>query len=94
LGVFLLFVVEGVCVRDCKGLGLCKVSIVGRLAGDECEGGRGNLVTDGGRMRGKGEAGGREWVRREQNKLFGKGVMDFSMGEVGRVKGVRVAMRR
>jgi hypothetical protein len=33
-------------------------------------------------------------VRREQNKLFGKGVMDFSMGEVGRVKGVRVAMRR
>jgi hypothetical protein len=57
LGVFLLFVVEGVCVRDCKGLGLCKVSIVGRLAGDECEGGRGNLVTDGGRMRGKGEAG-------------------------------------
>jgi hypothetical protein len=36
---------EGVCIRDCRGLGLCKDGIVGCLVGDECEGGRGSLVT-------------------------------------------------
>jgi hypothetical protein len=38
-------VVEHACVRDCRVLGLCKVAIVGWSAGDECVGGRGNLVT-------------------------------------------------
>jgi hypothetical protein len=30
---------ESVCVRDCRGLALCKISIVGWSVGDECEGG-------------------------------------------------------
>jgi hypothetical protein len=36
---------EGVCVRDCRGLGFCKVGIVGCSVGNECEGSRGSLVT-------------------------------------------------
>jgi hypothetical protein len=32
-------------VRDCRALGLCKVDIVCCSVGDECEGGRGSLVT-------------------------------------------------
>jgi hypothetical protein len=43
---YISFAVEkGVCVRDCKGLGLCKVDIVGCSVGDECDGGRGSLLT-------------------------------------------------
>jgi hypothetical protein len=41
---------EGVCVRGCRGLGLCKVGIVGWSVGDECDRGRDTLVTDWGRM--------------------------------------------
>jgi hypothetical protein len=37
---------EGVYVRDCRELGLCKVGIVACPVGDKCEGGRGILVTD------------------------------------------------
>jgi hypothetical protein len=40
-----VFVEEGFCVRDCKGLELCKVCIVGCLVGDKGEGRRGSLVT-------------------------------------------------
>jgi hypothetical protein len=43
LCVFLyIFVVveEGVSVRDCGCLGLCRIGIVGCLVGDVCEGGR------------------------------------------------------
>jgi hypothetical protein len=36
---------EGVCVQDCRGLGLCEVGVVGCSVGDESEGGRGSLVT-------------------------------------------------
>jgi hypothetical protein len=32
--------------------------------------------------------------KKGQNKLLGRGAMDFSTGEGGRVKGVRVGMRR
>jgi hypothetical protein len=39
-----IVVEEGVCVRDCRGLGLCKVGIVVCSVGDKCEGGRGSLV--------------------------------------------------
>jgi hypothetical protein len=43
---YISVVVEvGVFVRDCRGLGLCKVGIVGCSVGDECEGRRGSLVT-------------------------------------------------
>jgi hypothetical protein len=45
---------EGVCVRVCRGLGLCKVGIVGWSVGDEHEGGRGSLVTGWGTMEWKG----------------------------------------
>jgi hypothetical protein len=37
---------EGVCIRDCRSLGLCKVCTVGCSVSDKCEGGRGSLVTD------------------------------------------------
>jgi hypothetical protein len=44
-GYISVVVEEGVCVRDCRGLGLCKVGIVGCSVGDECEGRRSSLVT-------------------------------------------------
>jgi hypothetical protein len=44
-GYISVIVEEDVCVRDCRCLGLCKVGIVGCLVCDECEGGRGSLVT-------------------------------------------------
>jgi hypothetical protein len=50
-----VFVVEGACVRDCTGLRLCKVAIVGWSVVDESVGGRGSLVTGSGRMGGEGE---------------------------------------
>jgi hypothetical protein len=43
-GYISVVVEEGVYVRDCRGLGLCKVGIVGCSVGDECEGGS-SLVT-------------------------------------------------
>jgi hypothetical protein len=46
---------EGVCVRDCRGLGLCKVGIIDWPVGDECKGGRGSLVIGWERMGGEGE---------------------------------------
>jgi hypothetical protein len=52
-GCISVVVVEGACVRDCRGLGLCEVGIVGWSVGDECVGGRGSLVTVG-----------REWKRK------------------------------
>jgi hypothetical protein len=52
-----LCAVEGVCVRDCKGLGFCKVHIVGCSVGDECEGGRCSLVTGWGERKGQVRAG-------------------------------------
>jgi hypothetical protein len=47
-GCISVFVVEGGYVRDCSGLGLCKVCAVGWSAGDECIRGRGK---SGDRMR-------------------------------------------
>jgi hypothetical protein len=46
-------VVEGAFVRDFRGLGLCKVAIVGWSVGDECVGGRSGLVTGWGRENGR-----------------------------------------
>jgi hypothetical protein len=37
---------------------------------DECEQGRGSLVSRWGRMRGIGEGGGREWVRRSRTSFW------------------------
>jgi hypothetical protein len=64
LGYISVVVEAGVCVGDCRGLGLCEVGIVGSSVGDECEGERSSLVTGWQRMGGKVRAGGREWVRR------------------------------
>jgi hypothetical protein len=47
--------VEGACVRDCRGLGLCAVGRVGSSAGGECVRGKGNVVTVCWRMGGGGE---------------------------------------
>jgi hypothetical protein len=55
--IYFFFVEEGVCVRDCKGLGFCKVHIVGCSVGDECEGGRCSLVTGWGERKGQVRAG-------------------------------------
>jgi hypothetical protein len=43
--VYFCYCRRGCCVRDCRGLGLCKVGIVGYSVGDECEAGRDTLVT-------------------------------------------------
>jgi hypothetical protein len=42
---YISVVEDGVCVRDCKSLGLCKVGIVVWSVGDECEGRKGSLVS-------------------------------------------------
>jgi hypothetical protein len=59
-GCISVVVVEGACDRDCTGLGLCKVGIVGWSVSDECVGGRYSLVTGWGRMGGEGKVWGRE----------------------------------
>jgi hypothetical protein len=57
-------VVEGAYDRDCRGLRLCKVGIVGWSAGDECVGGWGSQVTGWGewdrKVRAEGESGSEE----------------------------------
>jgi hypothetical protein len=47
-------VVEGAFVSDHRGLGLCKIGVVGCSAGCEYVGRRGSLLTGWGRMGGKG----------------------------------------
>jgi hypothetical protein len=59
-GYISVVVEEGVCVRDSRGLVLCKVGIVGCSVGDECEGGRGYLVIGWERMGVEGE----DWGKR------------------------------
>jgi hypothetical protein len=54
-GYISVVVEEGICVKDCRGLGLCKVGTVGCSVGDKCKGGRGSLVTSWGRMGEEGE---------------------------------------
>jgi hypothetical protein len=68
--ISVVFVV-GACVRDSRGLGFCKVGIVGWSAGDECVRGRGSLVIGWGRKRGEGEGLGREWVKRSKTNFGG-----------------------
>jgi hypothetical protein len=52
-------VVEGDCVRDCRGLELCTVGTVGLSEGGECVVGKGSMARDWGRIGGGGEAGGK-----------------------------------
>jgi hypothetical protein len=52
---FISVVVEGACVRDSRGMELCKVGIVGWSVGNECVGGRDSLMTGFGRMGREGE---------------------------------------
>jgi hypothetical protein len=87
-------VVYGVFDQDCRGLGLCKVDIVGWSVSDECVGGRGSLVTDWERMSGEGEGWGKRLGEKWQNELLRWRAMDFSTREGRRVKGMRVGMRR
>jgi hypothetical protein len=73
---------EDFCGRDCRGLGLCKVGIVGCSVGDECEEGRGSLVTGWGKMGGEGECWAKRVGEKGQNELLEKEAMGFSMGGV------------
>jgi hypothetical protein len=50
-------------------------------------------VTGWGSIGGEGEGWWRQWVRRDRMSCWGK-TMDFSTGEGGKVKGVRVGIRR
>jgi hypothetical protein len=59
---YISVVEEGVCVRDCRVLGLCQVGIVIWSVGDECGGGC--LVTGWGRMEEEGEG----WGKRVDEK--------------------------
>jgi hypothetical protein len=54
-GCISVVVVEGTCVRYCRGLGLHIVGTVGYSVGGECVGGRGSGVTDWGMIRDGGE---------------------------------------
>jgi hypothetical protein len=45
-------------------------------------------------MGGEGEGWGKRVVEKGKNKLFGRQAMNFSTGEGGRVKGIRVGMRK
>jgi hypothetical protein len=62
--------------------------------GSEYVGGRGSLVTGGARIGGEGEGWGNRVGEKGQNELLGRGAMDFSTGEGGRVKRMRMGMRR
>jgi hypothetical protein len=44
-GYISIVVVEGACVSDGRGLGLCTLDTVGYLVGGECVGGRSTVVT-------------------------------------------------
>jgi hypothetical protein len=94
LGCISVVVVEGACVRDYRDLWLCQVGIVSWTAGDECVGVRVSLVTGWGIMGGESEGLGQRLVEKGQNELLRRGTIYFSTGEGGRVKGLRVGMRR
>jgi hypothetical protein len=55
LGFISVVVVEGACVQDCRGLGLCTVGTVGQSAGGEFVGGRVSVVTGWEKIGGGGE---------------------------------------
>jgi hypothetical protein len=46
LGCSSVVVVEGVCVRDCRGMGLCTVGTIDQSVGRKHQGGRRSEVLD------------------------------------------------
>jgi hypothetical protein len=54
-GCISIVVVEGSCVRDCRGLGLNAVGTAGQSAGGECIVGKGSVVTGWGKTGGGDE---------------------------------------
>jgi hypothetical protein len=56
-GYISIVIVEGVCVRDYRGLVFYKVGIAGCSVGGKCEGGRGSLITSWGEWEGNVRAG-------------------------------------
>jgi hypothetical protein len=60
-GCISVVVVDGVCVRYCRGLGLCTVGTVGYSGDGKCVGGRGSVLIGwgkiAGRCEGKGKSG-------------------------------------
>jgi hypothetical protein len=71
-GYISVVVVEGVFVRDCRGMGLCAIGTVGQTVGGECAGGKGRVVTGWGRIEGGGEDRGKSgWEGAE--RVVGRG---------------------
>jgi hypothetical protein len=70
LGCTSVVVVWDVCVRDCRGLGLCKVGTVGWSEGKEYVGGSGSVVTGCGKIERGGEGIGRQWMRRSRKSSW------------------------
>jgi hypothetical protein len=69
-GCISVVVVEVACVMDCSELGLCTAGTVGKSVGGEYAAGRGSVVTAWGRIRGRGEDKGREWMRRDKKSSW------------------------
>jgi hypothetical protein len=59
-------VVEGAFVRNCRGMGLCKVGVVGWSVGDDYVGVTGTLVTGWRGVGREGEGRVREMVRKDR----------------------------
>jgi hypothetical protein len=71
LGYISVVVVEGVCVSNCRGLGLCAVGRVGWSAGSECVGERSSVVTGLGRLGGESEDRGKSG-REGEERVVGR----------------------
>jgi hypothetical protein len=65
-------VVEGACVRNCRGIGLCSVGTVSQSAGGKCGGGRYSEVKSRRKRRGGDEDRTKEWMKRGRKKLGGE----------------------
>jgi hypothetical protein len=82
-GYISVVVVKGDCVRDSRGLGLCKVGIVGWSVDDECVRGMCSLVTILGRIGREGEGRERQWVRRGRISCWEREQWIFSQKKEG-----------
>jgi hypothetical protein len=63
LGCICTLVLEDVCVRDFRGLGVFAFGTVDESPDGECIGGRGSVMTDWGRVGGGGKDSSTEWNR-------------------------------
>jgi hypothetical protein len=78
---------------DFSRLGVFMVGIVNYSTGGECAGGSGSVLTCWGRIGGGGEGRGREWMRKGRKRSWGR-TMDCHTRQGGKVKGVRIGIRK